>query len=389
MNRSKVLALILLALVIAFSMMLPGIDGYFQHDQYVKWLKGSPPVWQGSLKIWHINTWQTGYGAFSTHLKNVFSGFEKSHYGVFVDVEGLTPEEASAKLQRGELPDILSFGMGYIKEPEGFLQDIDEYDGLREPLARSATFKGKTYARPYALGGYLLLINEEICSSLDIDMAYDWPDTEWFNETMNRLETVPDDEEAEKLDPDIAPIAFVADEYRIAQASLAASLGSAVQIKDANTELGHEDFVKGKAALYVCGAQDIAMMEKDSEKNPLPAYSALPLAGYTDMVQYVGITAGIEEDKRFVCKEALDYLLEQKNQMMLGDIGAIPVLQMDEPSMQEEHLSALEEAYCYRIGVPNAFSLKADIGEARKYLSGNDGWRTLCEKIETFVVTEK
>ena len=67
-------------------------------------------------QLWHVVSFPTPETGGVTYLTERASAFERQHPYVYVDVIGMTPEEAEERKKSGESPDILSFPMGYLND---------------------------------------------------------------------------------------------------------------------------------------------------------------------------------------------------------------------------------------------------------------------------------
>ena len=65
-----------------------------------------------AVRIWHVDTFEGGKGSRATFLKEAAKIAEKSEEGLYYIVTAYTAEGARAALEKGESPDMLSFGVG-------------------------------------------------------------------------------------------------------------------------------------------------------------------------------------------------------------------------------------------------------------------------------------
>ena len=71
-----------------------------------------PVEYKGVIKIWQIDAFEGGKGSRKQFLLSVARGFEKENLGVLIMVISHTVESAEQSLLAGEVPDIISFGLG-------------------------------------------------------------------------------------------------------------------------------------------------------------------------------------------------------------------------------------------------------------------------------------
>ncbi len=99
------------------------------------------------LRIFHVDTFEGGRGARGGFLSKIASRFEKENEGVICMVTTKTVEGLKLSLQEGDIPDLLSFGVG-----AGFAYDYC----VGEPT-------------PWYRGGYALYCKGEDFSSVNAD----------------------------------------------------------------------------------------------------------------------------------------------------------------------------------------------------------------------------
>lgn len=121
----------------------------FEKDERQK-----PPV---CLRLWNVDTFEGGKGARSGFLKRVASVYTKKT-GVSVLVSSLTDYGARDAFSKGDIPDLISFGIGadYPKEYALNLYGLDE---------RAFLFKEERFA-VWCKGGYFIFSKKDDFTSL-------------------------------------------------------------------------------------------------------------------------------------------------------------------------------------------------------------------------------
>lgn len=100
------------------------------------------------VRVWNVDTFEGGKGSRTSFLKSAARRVEKERGGVSYLVTSRTAEGALAALAEGDVPDVLSFGVG--------LNAFAEY-ALPLPVASAGgSLGGETLAVPWARGGYAL-----------------------------------------------------------------------------------------------------------------------------------------------------------------------------------------------------------------------------------------
>lgn len=100
------------------------------------------------VRVWNVDTFEGGQGSRTAFLKSAARRVEKSREGVYYLVTSLTREGALAAFQKGETPDMLSFGVGLSVCAESALPLPERF--------RGGETGGERLAYPWCRGGYAL-----------------------------------------------------------------------------------------------------------------------------------------------------------------------------------------------------------------------------------------
>lgn len=217
------------------------------------------------ITVWNVDTFEGGKGSRTAFLGRAARLAEKDREGVYYFVTSYSAAGAARAMERGEVPDLLSFGVG--------MGDISaECRPLGCDFAGGETARG-CLAVPWCGGGYVLF-------SLDAS----------FSEEGKTAVSVGG-----------SNLAAVA-------AALAGIHGEELPSQDAYTA-----FLAGKYR-YLLGTQrdrcrfaarGVTVYEK-------------PLGGYCDLYQYIAV---LSDDKSGDCAAFLGALFSEEIQGALGDIG--------------------------------------------------------------------
>gem|GEM_PF-3106925 len=354
----KIIALLL----IVFTFTAPSIlADDLGKDICYQWLQGSSPKWTGIIHVWHVVSWQVGQSSAASWLEKRARGFEKRNAGVFVSVEGMTVEEYKKRVSEGERPDILSFGLGLIDNPQELFEAISLPDKIKSNVKKSASVYGTAYSMPYMMGAYGIYINEELVQSAGIDyldISAGGIALADFNEVLTMLR----DESKEG----ILPLIYGKTEYTLAPISLiylytgdgADQSGrlfnnaASVISEDASA---YKIFVSGKAGVLL-GTQKNAFDLTNESSEMAYSFSATGISIYTDMVQYLGILKTEEENKKYEEIQFLNYMLRDDIQKELKSIGVFSVVSNLQVMDEDPILSSFEQAILKDAVVPNAYT---------------------------------
>ena len=112
----------------------------------------NPKEYKAVLTVWQIDIFEGGKGSRRQFIESVSKRFEKQNLGVFVLVSSLSPSGAKERMEKGEFPDIISFGFGV---------DIPSAKEIDLSVSGFGKVGGTTYAVPWCRGGYALIENPE------------------------------------------------------------------------------------------------------------------------------------------------------------------------------------------------------------------------------------
>ena len=100
------------------------------------------------VTVWNVDTFEGGKGSRTNFLRQVARRVEKEREGVYFLVVSYTREGAEAAIAEGNLPDLLSFGVGIWASAER--SEVLPYSFAGGEIA------GKCRAVPWCMGGYFL-----------------------------------------------------------------------------------------------------------------------------------------------------------------------------------------------------------------------------------------
>ncbi len=338
---------LVLLLVLAPSVILEGL----QKNTYTLREEEQSANYTGNLSLWHIVSFKTGGNTGISFLRNRIREFEKNNPYVFIDLTALDMEEAGALLAAGQTPDILSFPLGFIENSD-FLAALPAADGLLQAYRSAGILNGITYAYPYMADFYALLCNQDMFFYTDATLPLDTSLTkELFYTMLDKIAPYTEEQgiaaltlsDTTGLCPAAACLFLRGETNSVPPAALASALPG-----------GADSFLEDGAALYLCPAAEAQKVLSDNRANmvSLRIYS---LSTYTDMVQFVGVSAGLEEQKYAMCADFAAYLLSDRAQAAVEALKMLPVTRQQTiyegaPLYMEEYQSIGQEGI-----VPNTF----------------------------------
>ncbi len=231
----------------------------------IKQDKSSPVI----LNLWHLDTFEGGTGSRKQFILSAVRQFEKQNSGVIITVKQLSK---TAYLEQSVAPDILSYGVGIEVE------NVSPITVQKEFL--SGKINGKTYALPWARGGYYLFSHKEIDGRANFDKI-----------------TVSDGEFTSPL------TAFYLQGLSV----------NTILEKEPLT--AYTDFVTGQTEVLLGTQRDLNRLAIKGLD-----VSIVPLNSYSDLYQYISVTTESQLKKAYA-EKFIDFLTSEKVQLDLVKIG--------------------------------------------------------------------
>lgn len=372
----RVFSFLLCIGILAFLLLAPAIiAGGVGKNVYSLREEEKRGKFQGSLVLWHVVSFKTGGSSGVSYLRQAASNFERQNPYVFIDVQGMTPEEAQERLASGESPDILSFPMGFVEEG---LMPLEEATGLLPAYETCGKQGMETYAYPYMADYYTLVCNQDAFSTQEVPLPFDGAMS--YENFVLALEKLPSQDEEGKpiqalalsnvfgIHPEMAlcylRLTEEEDEF-LEEAPVNKPLASF----DIDREGGSEAFLNGEASMLLCPSSEFVQLSADKRANSM-SLSALTLTSYTDLVQMIGVPETEDAKKAAMCQSFCSTLLKTRYQEGLEPLKMLPVTQVEDIYDGQE----LEE-YTY-LGaqgkIPNTWLLASQKDQIEK-----EAWQVL------------
>lgn len=270
--------------------------------------------YRGIVELWNVETFEGGVGSRESWLKARAAKFEKANEGLFVHVTSLTVEQLSSQLQVGDSFDMICFsrGAGAIVKDRLAAVNADAKD-VRENLLISGQVNGVQYALPVYAGVYCLFARAEMLSE-DRLLA------NALSATYTR--------KVGKNNVQLGPLVTGFTPYNSPLSALAMSGGKGkASVSDSVTQYGaYESFIANRTAVTLLGTQrDMYRLSQKEQNGRIEQLAFAALSGYTDLVQYVGVSAEAQ-DKTEACSQFASYLVGEDAQSTLVNLCMFSVL---------------------------------------------------------------
>ncbi len=238
-----------------------------------------PAEYKGIISVWQVDSFEGGTGSRKQFLLKVAREFERKNPGVLVMVTNYTADGVEENQTNGISPDIISFGGG---------TDVKEFSALNIDVEFTGGKMGnKDYAVPWCRGGYVLISNPKLTDGKDSVIE-------------NLLVS-----KAEYTQP---LVAVLQEELSVKELTVKSPMDAYVQ------------FVSGKTPYFLATQRDLMRL-----KNRGMEVDIRPLEKFNDLIQYAVITS-TQEIKRYYAEEFLRFLMSEKIQEKVYDIGMFSVV---------------------------------------------------------------
>lgn len=276
---------VILYLLIAPSVILKKVlneqDGLFSQESI---------FYYGVIDMWHIESFEGGSASRTSFLQKRAQEFEKNNKGAFISIVSMSLEEAKINLQNGKKPKIISFSLGlgdYLKT------ELLEYKGKKiglEKLLLAGKFNNKQLAVPYILGGYcgFNMQNSIILSGLK-------------DNSLTSLSLAINKETNSSFIMEKS--SFNLDSYN-----------------------AYASFIKGKSGGFFGSQRDFYRLNNRINNNSLKE-GEFTFSSFTDLLQFVGICKGTNEDEIKIATSFIEYLTSKESQKALLSYGMFSVLE--------------------------------------------------------------
>jgi ABC-type glycerol-3-phosphate transport system substrate-binding protein len=298
--------------------------------------KTLPLEYKGIITVWQVDSFEGGVGSRKNFLLKIAREYEKKYKGLFIMVMNYTANGVKENLDKGIYPDLISFGGG--TEVKGFseINIATSFGGGK--------VDGKTYAAAWCRGGYALIYNPNLTDGKD-----------------ERIEN----------------LLVSQGEYNLPLVALIEEGVIANNIEVKKPMDAYIKFVSGKTP-YMLGTQrDIMRLNTRGMDAGI-----IPLTQFNDLVQYAVVTSK-EQIKRYYAEKFLEFLLSEKIQSKLCEIGMLSVEKVSKSENDKLNLMQKVEGF----STVSAFTLPEVLREVQtQSLLAAKGNAEALNKIKNIVV---
>ena len=310
-----------------------------------------PIAYSGVVEMWNVESFEGGVGSREAWLINRAAKFEAANKGLFVHVTTLSEEQLKTKLAEGQTFDMICFSRGVgalVKEQLAFY--TGSVGAIKDNYLISGQLDGNPVAVPIYSGAYCLFARTEMLSA---DRLLDDALTATYTRKIGK--------NIVELQPLIC--GFTPYNSPLSALALSGGRGKVRVSEDVTQYQAYEQFVANKTAVTLLGTQrDMYRLSQRERDGKIDALGFAPLAGYTDLVQYVAtsLTAG---EKAEACVQFIEYLTGDEAQSTLVNLSLFSVL---DATFYTSDRYAQCESMLATAYVPNVFGDANAIANQRK-----------------------
>lgn len=356
--REWVPRLIATVLIAAYLLFMPAyLNDALKERTYDEKFSPTEEPYTGIISVWHIVGFKPYSGSMSTALAAIAKGIERRHHGVFFDVIAMDETEYTERLARGESPDLLSFPLGVCYPDQLSAFDELPVECISKDMAAVGEWDGKIYALPYAMSAHALIVNTGLFQERGAMVPEGTRNAAWILQAAETFAAAQKSGKQKQL-PALS-----------GNAVLAAALGLTGEVAE------YDAFRSGKAAIAIADLRSAGDLEALQSAGKGFAFETSVLSGSTSLVQMIGLSHGIDQEKRAYAIELIERIFSEIAQKQFVQLGLFSVTEVDPQALPESALLASAAEHLREPKIPNAFLLQRyrDALEktARRVLAGD------------------
>jgi len=325
------------------------------------------PTWKGIITLWDIPYVETGTGNRSQWLNHWVKKFEKQNPGIFIDVRRMPPQRVKAyfsgDINEEYLPDIISLDIYGQTVPTDMFEELtpffteEELSRLYISAYQRVENKGKIYGVPWMMGGYVLVLNQDMAEEQGVILDEMPSDYETLGKLIEKLAHIKQEGKTNEV---VYGFCSYNSEYSRPLISMNYTGGGKIlniwtdkeeivpnNIWDLSKQEAYNLFLNQKSGV-VLGATDIifrARAMQEQGKGFRIKVGSIPLDKdgklLQDQISAFGIIKQQDGEKLKYCIDFLKLLISQEVQVQLKQLGMFPVVNdigeiyLDDPEMNE------------------------------------------------------
>lgn len=320
----------------------------------------------GILELWNVDTFEGGSVSRSSWLEKRAMEFEKQNKGTYIVVRNLTPEQLKLNLESGNIPSLISFGIGVGELFYDKLITLTKSYAVRDDLINGGKVKGKAKAVPIMLGGYNLIANGEFC-----------------NQTNNLIEEFNNFSIKDKTNLGYGNNSYITPLFSLYCNNISTISSVFEETEQQDSYDCYDKFIKNNFVTLLGTQRDYYRCRNRENNMKMQNNSYYFLGNFTDLVQYISVfkTDNKTED---MCENFIDFLTQEKTQQSLTSINMFSVLNK---SFYTDEYKEFEAKLLKPLKTMNVFLSQTNINNLKELL--NDYYfnsKDVKKEIEKFLV---
>lgn len=313
-------------------------------------------TYKGVINLWHIDTFEGGFGSRLNFLNNRAIEFEKQHKNTYIMVKNISEEQLIQNIENGVFPDMLSFGGKVSKHIKKYITAYTGSVSIREDILNSGVSGSEIWAVPWCMTGYTLIglnkfLKNDLSRETILNNVYDYTTSIVFNKKKNNLLSVVYGENGFQL-----PLFALYKNNKKVGVNYNYSVNT-----DVKTQItAYQDFVsEGKASILLGTGRDIFRCREKLKNNKLGDITILPLGEYTDLIQYFSVFNNEDKEKLVMINKFIEFMTSDFVQRKLVNIGMFNVL--GESYYTDETLKEMEDKLNGDLSTINVFNTEENM----------------------------
>lgn len=293
------------------------------------------------LDLCHVETFEGGSASREGYLRRQAQKFNKQNSNFFISITTMSLDEFELNMAHGYEADIYSFGIGAGDKLKGKLQSLKKINNIRDDLQKNAMIDGKIYAYPYILSGYAVISYESLTTN-----------------DQNLTARLQSSASGKKI---VNGTVFGMKNTTPAQALV--ENGVTLSMQDLTIEnssyLAYTTFLNKNTKSLLGTVRDVARLKNREQMGSISPCVYSYLSGYSDLIQYLGISKLLSGVKSEVATAFAKSLLKEEAQRDLSSIGLFSVT--SNKIYNEDFMSEFENCLQKPLKSIDAFASKKEI----------------------------
>ena len=311
----KFFCLIMAAICVAFILTAPAFiaDGLGKSIYEVKEERKNTR-YEGKIELWHVVSFKTpqssGYSLLCSRMREL----EKQIPYVYIEVSGMTIEEAKKRMQAGERPDVISYPKGFVYGEDFISLERRNFESAFQPAVDTAY--------PYMADSYVLAVNTDMLFEKGINCTIgEIMEENTFLSAYEKFKNALTFSDIDGLDSDA-----ILDNLVLSEGGGNFDEKPSVTLKDVQfSPGGMQAFSEAKCAMIICPYSEYVKF-LDSDASSTISVQCFDISNKTDLVQMVSAYDSKDNEKNKILKMVCECLAGKNTQKKVLDLGMFPTL---------------------------------------------------------------